>query len=341
MNIVFDIAHPAHINFFKHAIFYFHQKEGDKVYVTCLRRGKLPVIAKSELEGIDLSFVGKHRGTTFSIIFEANIRKFIELLFFTIKHKVHFGASVGSVPLGAALTLRGKKNIQFDDDPERKKNIFLEKLTATTVYTPPVIEESRKIKNFVALKEWAYLSPAYFKPNKQAYERLNLTAKKYIFAREVSTGSLNYNAQMPGVILSCADRISKDIQVVLSLEDKSLADRYPEHWIILQEPVFDIHSLIYFSSALISSGDSMAREGAQLGIPSIYCGFRDMKANKILVERGMIFENPPEEVPALIDTILNNELKIPDQQAFRKELENDWDDLTKMIISKIESYDKI
>ncbi len=340
MNIVFDIAHPAHINFFKHAIYYFHQKEGDRVYVTCLRRGKLPVIAKSELEGIDLTFVGKHQGTTFSIIFEANIRKFVELLFFTAKKRIHFGASVGSVPLGAALSLRAKKNIQFDDDPERKKNIFLEKLTATTVYTPPVIAESKKIKNFVALKEWAYLSPAYFRPNKEAYKRLGLTEKNYIFAREVSTGSLNYNAQMPGVILSCAEQINKDVQVVLSLEDKSLADRYPSHWIILQEPVFDIHSLIYYSSALISSGDSMAREGAQLGIPSIYCGFRDMKANKILVDRGMIFENPPEEVPAIIDNILNDKISIPSQEDFRKELERDWDDLTELIISKIESYDK-
>ena len=84
-----------------------------------------------ELKDINLTFVGRHRGTTLSIIFEANIRKFIELLFFVIKNKIRFGLSAGSIPLGAALKLVGRNNIQFDDDPERSKSIFLEKLTSS------------------------------------------------------------------------------------------------------------------------------------------------------------------------------------------------------------------
>lgn len=145
---------------------------------------------------------------------------------------------------------------------------------------------------------------------------------------------------MPGVILSFADKIPKNVKVVLSLEDKSLTKFYPDNWIILKEPVPDIHSLIYYSFALISSGDSMAREGAQLGIPSIYCGFRDMKANKILVEEDMLFEKQPEEVSILIEDLLNKKIRVKEQDTFRNELENKWDDITELIISKVTSNEK-
>ena len=339
MNIIFDISHPAHINLFKHSIYYFHKKSNYNVFVTCLRRGKLPTIAKEELKDINLTFVGRHRGTTLSIIFEANIRKFFELFFFVIKNKIRFGLSAGSIPLGAALKLIGKNNIQFDDD-ERSKSIFLEKLTADMIYTPPIIAETKKITNFNALKEWAYLSPKYFTPNRQVLDLIKVKPKEYIFAREVSTGSLNYTNQMPGVILSFADKIPKNVKVVLSLEDKSLTKFYPKDWIILKEPVSDIHSLIYYSFALISSGDSMAREGAQLGIPSVYCGFRDMKANKILAKEGMLFEKQPNEVALLINDVVNNKLIIKDQDTFRTSLEEKWDDITELIISKVTNNEK-
>tara|TARA_R110002073_G_scaffold72537_1_gene177530 strand:- start:537470 stop:538492 length:1023 start_codon:yes stop_codon:yes gene_type:complete len=340
MNIIFDISHPAHINLFKHSIYYYQKQKKYNVYVTCLRRGKLPLIAKEELKGVNLTFVGRHRGTTLSIIFEANIRKFIELLFFVIKHKIKFGVSAGSIPLGAALKLIGRNNIQFDDDPERSKNVFLEKLTADVVFTPPILTESKKIVNFNALKEWAYLSPKYFSPNIIALDKLNLKPKEYIFAREVSTGSLNYSNQKPGEILSFSDKMPKNMKVILSLEDKNLAEFYPKDWIILKEPITDIHSLIYYSFALISSGDSMAREGAQLGVPSIYCGFRDMKANKILVEQQMLFEMKPDEVCEMIDDLMTKKIEVTDQDIFRKELETKWDDLTQLIISKVKSYEK-
>lgn len=340
MNILFDISHPAHINFFRNSIYHFHNDPNYNVYVTCLRRGKLPKIVKKELPDINLTFVGRHRGTKFSIIFEANILKFFQLLNFVIKNKIKFGLSVGSVPLGSVMSLLNKKNIQFDDDPERKKIIVLKKKTATEIYTPPVVKPAGKIKNFYALKEWAYLSPKYFKSNSEVLEELNLKPKEYIFIREVSIGSLNYMNQLPGVVLSFADKIPKEKKVILSLEDKSLSNMYPEDWIILKEPVKDIHSLIYYSFALISSGDSMAREGAQLGVPSIYCGIREMKSNKFMLKHGMLYEKKPEDVSPFIKEIIENKIILPNQQEFRETLNNKWDDVTQLIINKTEQYKK-
>lgn len=339
MRILFDLAHPAHVNFFKNVICRLNSSKEYEVFVTCLKRGKLPLIVKDELEGLDITYIGKHRGTFYSIIVEANLIKFIKLLLFIFNKRIDFGISVGSFTLGAALKFKNKPNIQFDDDPESKQNIFFEKLTATKIITPPVISRpSKKFKIFNALKEWAYLSPKYFTPDKSVLKDYGLTAKKYIFIREVSTGSLNYTNQDDNIVLSFANNITSNIPVILSLEDKTVKEKYPAYWKILQEPVKDIHSIIYYSKAVISSGDSMAREGAMLGVPSIYCGIRKMAANKVMIDKGMLFHKNVKDITHLVKRIINNDIKIEEQDKFRKKLKDEWVDVTEFIIRQIKKY---
>ena len=167
--------------------------------------------------------------------------------------------------------------------------------------------------------------------------KYKIKEKSYIFIREVSTKTQNYKNQKENLIL----QISKDIKkvpIILSLEDKSNSSNYPAHWIILEEPVKDIHSLMYFSKVVISSGDSMAREGAMLGIPSIYCGTRNMPANDILIDKGMLLHRKAEEIPKIISKILNEKLLFEDQELFRGKLLEEWDDITDLILNKIEKY---
>jgi len=59
-----------------------------------------------------------------------------------------------------------------------------------------------------------------------------------------------------------------NFKVLFSLEEKNRRSEYPADWILLQEPIEDIHSLMYYAAGLVSSGDSMAREAALLGIPA-------------------------------------------------------------------------
>ena len=134
--------------------------------------------------------------------------------------------------------------------------------------------------NIESLKEWAYLNPRTFEPNVKVLEAYGVKAKEYLFVREVTVGTINYTGQESGAILGIKDMIPKGMKVLFSLEEKKRRDEYPAEWILLQEPIEDIHSLIYYSAGLVSSGDSMAREAALLGIPSYYLGIRySMPAN--------------------------------------------------------------
>jgi predicted glycosyltransferase len=334
MKVLFDISHPAHINFFKNTIALL-RNNGHDVIITYLQRGKLEKVLFKEFPEPRKIRAGVHRGTKFSIIFEANILKFFKLFAIIFRVKPDIVVSVGSFTGGMVCKILGIPNVQFDDDPERTINVFLEKLTSDKLFFPPIIQAHGKVKTFNALKEWAYLSPKYFKPNVEALERYKVVPQGYIFIREISIGSLNYADQSNNMIASIAKQLPRELPVLLSLEDKSKRELYPEEWTILQEPIDDIHSLMYFSRLLLSSGDSMAREGGMLGIPSIYCGTREMKANSVLVDKEILFIEKVENVPSLVQGILSNKIHINAQDYIRDRLIEEWDDVTEFIISNI------
>jgi len=339
MKILADISHPAHINFFKNALGIL-TAEGHEVFITGLRRGKLPKILEKEMNQYPISYVGAHNGSKYSIIVDANLKKAVNLFNFVRRNSIDIGISVGSFNLGAVLKLFGKPNLQFDDDPERPANVFLEKLTSTALYFPPIVEPKNNVKVMNALKEWAYLTPKYFNLSDDVLNDYPVEPKQYIFVREVSTGSLNYKGQQANLVATIADQFPKNYKVLLSLEDKSTQDQYPEDWILLQEPISDIHSLIYYSKMVISSGDSMAREGAMLGVPSIYCGFREMLANQLLVDRNMLFKTIPDEVPDQMTKIFDGTIPVQEQQSFREKLFHEWDDITQFVVSNVKHYAK-
>ena len=338
MRIIVDIAHPAHVNFFKHALRILRY-EGHEIIITGLRRGKLPKILEEELGDFPIYYVGKHRGTTFSILFEANMLKAIRLFWLVLRKRPDFGLSVGSFTLGGVLKLFGKPNVQFDDDPERSANVWLEKLTSTRLFFPPLVTPHKNVATMQALKEWAYLSPRYFEPDASVLSDYGLAPHQYFFVREVSTGSLNYQDQSANTIASFAHQLPAEYPVLLSLEDKENRGLYPKHWTLLREPVAAIHSLLYYSRLVISSGDSMAREGAMLGVPSLYVGVRDMKANVYIREEKVLFQCPATEAPALVRRIIDETIPLPSQDDFRTYLSNKWDDITQLIVEQTLRYD--
>jgi predicted glycosyltransferase len=336
MRILIDIGHPAQLNFLKIPIIYLSQHHN--LFVSYINRGKLGNVIKKELINIDIKLIeiGKHNGTIFSIMWDANIRRFVHFVKFIYLNKIEIGVN-GGFSLGLAMKILHGKYIQFDDDYERKLVICLEKLSADRLYLfPSTINLKYKRNSNVylvnALKEWAYLSPKYFSPNASVLNEYNLAIGNYIFIREVNTKTINYMCQKQGLISTYKNAInSMNLKVLLSLEDKEKRINYPEDWILLQEPVNNIHSLMYYAYCVISSGDSMAREGAMLGVKSIYCGSRDMEANRFLIDRSNFIwaKNYADFVTAIKSDLLI------DQEIVRLSLLDKWIDVNNLVIEAI------
>lgn len=300
--VLIDIYHLPQFNFFKNAILNFKPEEVD---VFCVNRGKLFPVVKHELPGYRVTCLGdyKHNKGMWSMVFKIIIPRIYQL-FRLIGRKRYKFILTANYQANFIGRLKGIPNIAFNDDPRRFVFPFL-KFSADEVYLPPFGPKYQGVKIFNALKEWAYLSPAYFTPDETALAPYGLIPNKYIFIREVSTKTSNYLSQQEDIVLSISREFPAAWKVVLSLENKENAGRYPADWLILEEPVTDIHSLMYYSSIVISSGDSMSREGAMLGVPSIYAGNRDMPANEILIRKDMLLKLEPEEVVPTVRKIMD------------------------------------
>ena len=331
--VLFDIYHLPQFNFFKNAILTFDPEEVD---VYCVNRGKLLQVIQHELPDYHVKCIGdyKHNKGMYSMIFRIIIPR-IYRLFHEIKPSKYKFILTANYQANFIGKLKGIPNIAFNDDPRKFVFPFL-KFSADEVYLPPFGSHYKGVKFFNALKEWSYLSPRYFTPDISALEPYGLEAKKYIFIREVSTKTSNYLTQEKDIILSIADSFPADWKVVLSLENKENTGLYPKNWIILKEPVTNIHSLMYYSTVVVSSGDSVAREGAMLGVPSIYAGIRDMPANEILIKKDMLLKLEPDQIVPTIAQINKGDLKFEEQDKFRDKLFEEWDDITELILNKSE-----
>ncbi|MFA5336703.1 MAG: DUF354 domain-containing protein [Candidatus Omnitrophota bacterium] len=337
MKILVDITHIEYINFFRNSLQALKARNHD-IIILLLQRGNLLAIARKELKGMQLVRLGKYSGGIFSVIFQANILRFFQLLFFLFKYKVDIGVSCGSLPLAICLKLKRVPNLQFDDDIHRRIIYFLQKFSYSKLFVPPICRQAKKIHIINALREWSYLSPKYFKPNPLMPKQYGINLKEYIFIREIDTKSLNYICQKKNIVTIFANKLPPSIKILFSLENKKDKQYYPQDWIILEEPVENIHSLMYYSKIIISSGDSMPREGALLGVPSIYCGSRKMPANKFIEKKGMFYQIEPQEVAIFVEKILHGDILFENQDTFRQRLFQEWDDVTELIVKEVEKY---
>jgi predicted glycosyltransferase len=337
MKILFDIKHPAQLNLFK-GLSNELREENWEVTICYLQRGKLPNIIKSEYAGFNTIPVGGSNGTRWSILWDGNIKRTLTFLDLIRKENYNICVAASSIPLALAGKIAGIPVIQFYDDPERKQINQINASLSTQLFFPPIVKKNQKVSVFNCLKEWSYLSPSRFQPDEKILRHYGLAPHEYVFVREVSNKSFNYYNQQDGIISGFAGKISPHAKVVLSLEDKSYADRYPAHWTILQEPVAAIHSLIYYSRLVVSSGDSMAREGAMLGVPAVYCGTRKMKANELLIKAGILEHLPGDNSLLFINNAIEKEFDREKQLSTRKQLLEQWDDMTAFMKEQINRY---
>ncbi|MDO6809966.1 DUF354 domain-containing protein [Zobellia galactanivorans] len=330
--VLIDIYHLPQYNMFRNTIRNFDPSEVD---IYCVNRGKLLPVIQYELPEYNIICIGdyRHNKGMYSMVFKIIVPRLWKL-FRLIKSSKYRYVITAHYQANFIAKLKGIPNVAFIDDPRRFVFPLL-KFSADDVYLPPFEKKFEGVKYFNALKEWSYLSPKYFKPQISALEEYGLAPKEYIFIREVSTETSNYLSQETGAVLSISANFPTTLKVVLSLENKELVDKFPKSWIILKEPVKDIHSLMYYSQVVISSGDSVAREGAMLGVPSIYAGIRDMPANVIMMKKGMLLKLHPSEIVETVAKMRSGELTFPEPDVFRQELLEEWDDVTTLLLDKL------
>ena len=337
MKILVDLNHPVDVNFFKNAIAQLAKKHDCQIDITVQPRGKLIPILQKELPDFHFTPIGIHRKSFFGKIYGAGYR-FLHLLSYVRRGGFDGVVSFGGIGVSHATYVLGKPSIIFDDDIEYGLGFYPYKPFATRLVMPQQIPvRGKNIVRYRGFKELAYLHPNHFSPDETVLKEYQLRPGEYVFVREVSKISMNYAHLETGQLATvCGQLRTSGLNIVLSLEDKSLVDRFSPQCIVLQEPVRDIYSLMHFAKLTISSGDTMARESCLTGTPVIYTGGRYMSVNTELKKKGIFFE-PEKEHPvmSLVAMIIEQNVKEKTGNTVQRALADEWEDTTEVIVNNV------
>lgn len=261
MKVLIDMGHPAHVHFFKNAIWEL-EKKGHEVKVTARKKD----VTLKLLDAYNTPFIVRPDGWRPLNLFLASR--------FITKTARAFGADVlvgvHNPYVAAAGVKLGKPSILFTDTPGSK---FVNRISvgrATQVVTPECL--AGRFPNqttYLGYKEMAYLHPSLFTPEKAVLERYELSSGNYSVVRFIEW-TAHHDSGISGMSfaqkLELVQHLSKRGKVVASIEG---SDAVPEGCIAVKSPV-DVHSLLAFSSGYVGEGATMAKEAAVQGIPSVY-----------------------------------------------------------------------
>lgn len=337
MRVIVDITHPAGVNFFKNAVQRLQTEENIDVSLIVQPRGKLIAILEEECPGVPFVTFGKHRNPLLVKAFALFVRCW-QLLFYLRKRDFDVLANFDDLGLSYISRLLRKPLVTFEDDIDNLFGFRRYRHFPTRVVLPDHLPvKGKNIYKYCGFKELAYLHPNYFKPQKESLKRYGLENCNFIFIREVSSGSADYRHLVMGQLSKiCPYLKAMGFKIVLSLEEKSLQERFEDECIILEEPVEDIFSLLHFATLTISSGDTMARESCLLGTPAIYTGGREMAINKELERKGGFFKVEGEsQILEAIRKIIENDIKKQTTEAITYAIQYEWADTTNVIVNNL------
>lgn len=331
MNVLIDISHLAQYNFYKNVIIKLTQH--CDVHISVLNRGALYQIVTDEIgctSNLVIKKIGSYSKNFIGKFLISNVVRVCTLLAYCMKIKPSIVLSNGyqAALVGALCRI---PRYQFGDDPEHYDRILKTIFSCKSSYCIPNCRVAA-INTIEAPKEWSYLSPEYFVPYPTVLTEYGITEGKYVFIREISNKTTNYHSQESNLLLKADIRIPEGYKVVLSLETMEAAKKYPSNWLLIRRKEPNIHSLVYYSALLISSGDSMAREGASLGVPSIYCGNRHMLANQAYMDLGLLMEIDTFNLQPKIDVILSKSGARDNRQVIRESMKSKWIDVNDYIV---------
>ena len=268
MRILIDIGHPAHVHYFRNAIFEL-KKKGHQILVTT--RDKEVTLKLLENYGINYISTGKNKKGTFNkfltmlrndwVIFKVSL-KFKPDLFLSFFSP--FAAQVG--------WLLRKPVIGITDTEHAKLSIQLTIPFTSHIITPNCFRFNFKKNHFRfnGYMEYFYLHEKYFKPDRSVLNDLEIGDNEPYFIMRLVSFSAGHDIGESGMDqhskIKIARLLSSRGRLLISSEEALPEDLEP--FKIKIDPT-QFHSVLAFASLYVGEGFTTASECALLGVPSV------------------------------------------------------------------------
>ena len=280
MNILIDIAHPAHVHLLRN----FYKEMTDKGHRVIVTVKDIPAAMQLlDLYDIPYIFLGKKSDNLIMKGLEQMVYN-LKLWRIAVRNSVQIGIG-SSITLAHVSKMCRMKSIILDDDDDAVEPLFAKYAHpfADVILSPKgTPRKSKKTVYYPAYHELAYLYPTRFTPDVSVLDDAGIPYEKQ------ADGQVHV-LQPYFVLRFNAFKAHHDVGVVgLTIENKrrlvELLSRYGKVFITTERNIDEefkpyqlrvspdkAHSLMYFATMLVGDSQTMTSESAVLGRPAIRC----------------------------------------------------------------------
>ena len=343
MNILIDIAHPAHVHLIKNTYYELINK-GHKVIVTV--KDIPSAIQLLNIFEIPFVYLG---GKSDSLIGKAFLQlKFNYLLWQVVvreKINIAFGSSLTIAQLSKYTKV---KSIILDDDDDDVEPLFVKYAhpAADHILSPAcAIRRTQKMIGYSGYHELAYLHPNRFNPDESVLSEIGVQPGEKYFILRFNAFKAHHDVGVQGLslenkrqLISLLERHGK----VFITTERNIDDEFKPYQLKVSPD--KAHSLMYYATMLVGDSQTMTSEAAVLGTPAIRCNTFVRRISYLEEEEfkyNLTYGFLPENSDSLFSKI-NELLEMPNiKNEWKKRRENmlkDKIDVTAFFTWFIENY---
>ena len=345
MNILIDIAHPAHVHLLRLT---YHEliKKGHKIIVTVK---DIPIAKKlMDIYGIPYISLGKKKDSLFYKAFSQLIYDY-KIWRLAIKHKVDIGIG-SSITITHASKFCKMKSIVFDDDNDDVEPLFVKYAHpfSDVVLSPSSLIGYRKTPKAIfynGYHELAYLHPNRFVPDENILQEVGLTKDDKFFILRFNAFKAHHDVGVSGLSIEdkrkLVEYLSTKGKVYITTERNIDEEFLPYQLTVSPEKA---HSLMYYATMFVGDSQTMTSEAAVLGVPAIRCNsfvgkiaYLEEEEHKYGLTYGFL-PNQSEQMFKKIEEILSNSNVKEEWSAKRGKMLMDKIDVTAFFVWFIENY---
>jgi uncharacterized protein len=339
MKIIFDIGHPAHVHYFRNLISILKNR-GNSILIIARNKD----VSLELLNNYKLEYISRGKGSN-SVIGKTYylLRTLIFMLILTRKFKPNLFISFNSPYLSIVSKLTNVNHLCFNDTEHAKIGNLITSKFSDYLVTPDCFLKNyhkRHIK-FKSYMELSYLSPKYFKPDKNIFNEINYDInEKYIIFRFVSwkaAHDFGHKGLDLKTKMELINSLKKYARIFISSESK-LPDEMMKYKLDISAE--KIHSILKYASLYIGEGATMASECAALGTPAIY--INDLNAGTLIDQssRGLIyhFESYSKDIIKTSKSLLNDKDLLINHKEKHAKMLNEKIDLTHFMVKLVNKF---
>ncbi len=272
MRILFDIAHPAHVHFFKNPARILLDRGHDILFTSREKDIALDLLDELGIEHKPISSLNK-KGNLIGFATEL-IKRDFALLKIANKFKPDVMAAIGGTFISHVGILNRAKSLVFYDTENASLQNAITYPFASCVIVPNCykswLPKNRHIR-YSGYHELSYLHPNYFTADLKLAEKNGLSRFQSNFLLRLVSWQANHDIGEQGwtkeLLSSLINYLKSQGKVIISAEGE-LPPEF-EH-LRYQGKASELHHVMAFCRLFIGESATMASESAVMGIPAIY-----------------------------------------------------------------------